>query len=382
MANKTELKPGNYCGYDYDAFYTSEVGLGPRGEYYHLALVKDGKIIAFGDEQGNYAGGVYASYNFAEGRFQKEKEYIKKGYPDLYEQIKDFPLAKVYKPRNVALYRPSGMAGEYAEWAVNFYTGCSNDCDYCYCKRGVLSHVWSTSPQLKKCFKDEKGALAVFEKELNYYASKQDMRQTGVFFSFTTDPLLPETGGLTLDAAMIALRRNVPSSILTKRADGALRFVECYKKLLPQNDIYHMGFNDLAIGFTLTGHDELEKGASTNEERIDAMRYIHSLGIRTFASVEPIVDLEGASAVINCTLGFCDLYKIGLMSGGPKKEMPALNNFVEETTLRIADSGAKVYWKESVVKALGGIKFSHSAIVRADYSIFSKGKSYLHNPML
>ena len=31
-----------------------------------------------------------------------------------------------------AIYNPKGKAGEYAPWACNFYTGCSNDCEYCY----------------------------------------------------------------------------------------------------------------------------------------------------------------------------------------------------------------------------------------------------------
>lgn len=42
-----------------------------------------------------------------------------------------------------AIYNPKGKAGEYSEWACNFYTGCSNNCQYCYCKRGVMSHAWS-----------------------------------------------------------------------------------------------------------------------------------------------------------------------------------------------------------------------------------------------
>lgn len=67
-------KSGNYCGYEYDRFLTSEVGFGPRGEYYHLVLVKDGRIIAFGDEHGNYAGCIYASTEFSTDSFQKEKE--------------------------------------------------------------------------------------------------------------------------------------------------------------------------------------------------------------------------------------------------------------------------------------------------------------------
>ena len=65
-----------------------------------------------------------------------------------------------------AIYNPSGKAGEYSDWACNFYTGCSNNCDYCYCKKGVMSHVWSDTPKLKKCFRDEEEAISIFEKEL------------------------------------------------------------------------------------------------------------------------------------------------------------------------------------------------------------------------
>lgn len=363
-----------------EQIFKSKVGFGPRGEYFHYVVVEDGKITGFGDEQGNYAGGLYATPDFNESGFLNGKEELKTYYPELYEQIKDIPLAKVYRPQNHALYRPQGKAGEYAKWAVNFYTGCSNNCDYCYCKRGVLSRVWSIEPKLKKCFKDEKDALAVFEKEFNYQCRKEDLKRDGIFFSFTTDPLLPSTGGLTLDAALIALRNGVPSTILTKRADGAMLFVECYSKLLRENDIYRLRFSNLAIGFTLTGHDELERGASSNEERINAMRYIHSLGIKTFASIEPIIDFEGAAAMITCTLGFCDLYKIGLLSGCKRPDVSTLTNFVEDMTQQIGDSGAKVYWKDSVSKELGSAMFKHPAIVASDYSLFRKGSLKINYP--
>lgn len=82
-----------YCGYEYDEMYNSKKVFGPRGDYYYLVLVKDNKIVAFGDEQGNYAGGVYCSNDFNYEQFVNEKESLKKHYPDLYEQIKDIPLA-------------------------------------------------------------------------------------------------------------------------------------------------------------------------------------------------------------------------------------------------------------------------------------------------
>lgn len=82
-----------YCGYEYDEMYESKHGMSPRGDWYSFVLVRDNKIIAFGEEQGNYAGGVYASNSFNYPIFLKEKEYLKEKYPELYEQIKDIPLA-------------------------------------------------------------------------------------------------------------------------------------------------------------------------------------------------------------------------------------------------------------------------------------------------
>lgn len=83
-----------YCDYEYEERYESNKGMSPRGEWYKLVLVRGGKIIAFGEEQGNYAGGVYASNDFNYPRFLKEKEQLKEEYPELYEQIKDIPLAE------------------------------------------------------------------------------------------------------------------------------------------------------------------------------------------------------------------------------------------------------------------------------------------------
>lgn len=82
-----------YCDYEYDIMYTSTKHFGPRGDCFHLALIKDNKIIAFGDEQGNYAGGIYCANDFNYKRFTTEIEFIKNKYPELYEQIKDYQLA-------------------------------------------------------------------------------------------------------------------------------------------------------------------------------------------------------------------------------------------------------------------------------------------------
>jgi len=54
-------------------------------------------------------------------------------------------------------------------------------------------------PQLKKCFKNETDAFEIFSKELD--KNLGELQKHGLFFSFTTDPLLPETEMLTFWAA-------------------------------------------------------------------------------------------------------------------------------------------------------------------------------------
>ncbi len=243
-----------------------------------------------------------------------------------------------------AIYNPSGKAGEYSYWACNFYTGCSNDCKYCYCKKGVLSHVWSNEPKLKKCFKNEEDALLVFEKEL--LANLDEIRKHGLFFTFTSDPMLPDTIGLTVRAIMICVYNSVNVKILTKRADFAETFFRplCSKSALNENLMHIAYTSHVAFGFTLTGHDELEPNASSNADRIRAMKILHEGGYKTFASIEPIVDLDSSLSMIQETIGFCDLYKVGLM-GGKKYDWRELRGLI----LACTSLESKFYFKDSFI---------------------------------
>ena len=266
-----------------------------------------------------------------------------------------------------AIYNPKGKAGEYAPWACNFYTGCSNDCEYCYCKRGFLSHVWDDVPHLKKCFKDERKALEIFEKEL--VANLEALKATSLFFTFSSDPFLPGVKSTYWAAAACALSHGVRVQFLTKRAD----FVNDH--FLIRNAIWK---THLAFGFTLTGCDGKEPGASTNQERIEAMRILHERGFKTFASIEPIVDFDSSLRMITETLGFCDLYKIGLMSGvkkdyySPEKVL----EFVGSVNDLVAtdDNCARIYWKESVRLLLDDdiILGQQPMCVGSDYDIFGR----------
>lgn len=268
-----------------------------------------------------------------------------------------------------AIYQPSGKAAEYSPWACNFYTGCSNDCEYCYCKRGVMSHVWSNEPRLKKCFKDEYDALVIFEGELK--RNLEELRKTGILFSFTTDPMLPQTYIWTLEAVGTALSYGVPVQILTKCTQW---LSDPDVHLMFDSHLWKNKRHLVAFGFTLTGHDELEPGASTNKERIMAMRKLHDMGFRTFASIEPVITPAMSLCMIEDTMDCCDLYKVGLISGKAK-------DFYDDDNLiyfvcRLAGltlRGYKIYLKDSFINRLEITRKSlQGNFVNSDYNIFNR----------
>lgn len=271
-----------------------------------------------------------------------------------------------------AIYQPAGKAAEYAKWACNFYVGCSNGCEYCYLKKGRGAKILGgDKPTLKKCFKDENDAILIFKKELE--ANIKELKKHGLFFSFTTDPMLFNTAKLTAKAVSICLFYDIPVKILTKSAKftqfnwffGYLPHLSGHMKSL------------IAFGFTLTGHDELEQGASTNQERIEAMKKLHDAGFKTFASIEPIVDFKSSMQMIFDISGYCNLIKIGLESGKTYNKEDLLS-FIRLCNLMFphqAKEGCIIlniyYFKDSFLKA-AGIERSDlpTNCVTSDYNIF------------
>lgn len=256
-----------------------------------------------------------------------------------------------------AIYNPSGKAGEYSYWACNFYVGCSNECTYCYLKKGRGAKILGgNKPELKKCFDTYDHALNIFEKEL--LKNIEDIKKHGVFFSFSTDPMLDETYYLTIEAIEICQANNVPVKILSKSVE--------YMDFLDPFDNWDR--SKIAIGFTLTGYDELEPKASTNEQRIYSMNVLKEQGFKTFASIEPIIDFKSSKAVIDLCADFCDLFKIGLESGATYNTDEAR----EFVGWLYSLNKPKIYMKESLQKLTGITNRDNGCyFVDRDYNIFT-----------
>lgn len=235
-----------------------------------------------------------------------------------------------------AVYTPRAKAREYSKYAVNFYNGCSADCEYCYCKKGPMGNLWSTTPTLKKTLVGDITAFDIFRKEV--IKNKLELQKHGLFFNFNSDPFLRETINLNLRAMSFCWEMNIPVKALTKQT----WWINDYE--IPSN---------VSIGFTLTCHDELEPGAATNQERIAAMKYLHGQRYKIWVSIEPIIDLPSSFKMIMKTIKYVSHYKIGLLSGG-KPDLIELFEFVHIVNMYIQhNSNANVYWKDSLLEQAG-----------------------------
>lgn len=247
-----------------------------------------------------------------------------------------------------AIYTPKGAAREYGRVGCNFYKGCPNACEYCYLKRGAPSaQLGGNTAVLKKRLKDEDHALEVFCREVRKRIDV--LRNTGVFFSFTTDPMIPETRDLTLSALNMLECSRIPVSILTKDT----QWLDYERAAIHLQAIADRKY-DIRFGFTLTGRDDMEPNASTNYDRINAMRHLHSMGIRTWASIEPVIDWVSTNMVVVLSLDCCDHYKIGLRSGVKKDyyDLVASGRWLDDLTNKITAAGKTVYLKESARELL------------------------------
>lgn len=236
-----------------------------------------------------------------------------------------------------AIYKPNGKAAEYSGWACNLYNGCSHDCAYCYNNHSLMSKtLGGTQVRIKASLGDEETAYVIFKSELLRFKD-QIIKDGGLHFNFVSDPCLPETINLNWQCISFALAQGVPVQVLTKRADWLVHPAV-------QDGLSHKSL--IRIGFSLTGSDSLEPGASPNEERILAMRILHDAGFSTWASIEPIIAPDMSLAMVEQTIDCCDHYKIGVLSGKKAYTPNQIRVFAERVRSLNPHS---VYWKKSII---------------------------------
>ncbi|MGN1216872.1 MAG: hypothetical protein ACI4TD_02735 [Phocaeicola sp.] len=237
-----------------------------------------------------------------------------------------------------SIYQPKGKANDYSPWACNLNNDCPHNRVYCYNDHSIMSvNVGGTTVRLKNQLVDETTAYKIFQSELLKY--KEQIKADGALhFNFVSDPCLPETIVLNAMCIDYAISQGVPYQNLTKRADWSNH--PSVQNVLPCKDMIN-------VGFSLTGCDDMEPGASTNEQRIWALQVLHDAGVPTWASIEPIIDPHKSYYVIARSQYCCDHYKIGVLSGKKSYTPQQIRDFI----MAVNALGLKsVYWKMSLIE--------------------------------
>jgi len=211
-----------------------------------------------------------------------------------------------------AVYEPSGAAREYSPLALNYIKGCDHGCVYCYVpkmmKRFNAGYVHSD------VYIKEETALM---KELKASFKKFQNSDQQVFLSFLTDPYshFNKETKLTRRVLEMLLEHRIPVSILSKGGFNVLEDLDIIKKF---------GEN-IQIGGSLTFTDlkeskKWEKNGAEPKERFETLRILHNEGVKTWASMEPVIFPDQSLEIMELTKDYVDSYKIGKLNHFKKHE--------------------------------------------------------------
>lgn len=198
------------------------------------------------------------------------------------------------------IYEPTGKAREYSPLALNVYTGgCDHGCGYCYCA-GIMRGAWGLTPRprdLRGLDREAQGA------------------QRQILLCFVGDPYCAaeRTHRKTREALGVLSAARCSVAVLTK---GGLRCLDD----LPLFRSWPDGRVKVGATLTFAGADkslEWEPGAAWPIERLAALDQLHAAGVKTWASIEPVLDLRESLDVIAASLPYVDAYKVGKLNHEP-----------------------------------------------------------------
>lgn len=206
------------------------------------------------------------------------------------------------------IYTPRGKANEYADLAVNLFTGCDHACTFCY----VPKLLHKTSTEFHSSVTPRKNILKMIEHDAAILESQKDERE--ILLCFTCDIYSAGAieSSITSDALRILLEHGLNINILTK---GGSRSLQDYDLLKQYKD-------QVRYGISLVFSDDAdsrkyESGAVVTSDRINTLYTFKCAGIKTWVSLEPIWSAKDACELIDQTWLFADEYKIGKLNYHP-----------------------------------------------------------------
>ena len=200
------------------------------------------------------------------------------------------------------IYEPRTRAREYADLAINIYTGCNHGCTYCYAKD--MHDRYKPNEN----FADVKVREGIVEATKNQLSGGK-YKGKKIMLCFMCDPYPVEIDTTpTREIIKLIKEAGANVSILTK---GGIRAVRDFD-LLDSND---------SFGVTYTGYEDgelfipnsKELNAALPHERLWTLAKAHELGIKTWMSCEPVFVEQDIYTIIQLA-DYVDLFKIGKLN--------------------------------------------------------------------
>ena len=235
------------------------------------------------------------------------------------------------------IYKPQGRAGQVGEYAVTLYRGCSHGCKYCYASKMAARFGWGpfNTPE------PSKDVIANILKAAHKYRGRE------VFMCFSTDCYQPidVKFRLTRQAIKILHDNEVAVRILTK---GGKRSERDFDLLAARPNLG-------CYGATLTFLDEglsktWEPGAALPESRLAALEKAHRSGIKTWASLEPVIDPDQSLALIKRTHKYVGLFVIGKWNYNALAKNIDWHAYVHGAIAQCEKYGTAYYVKQDLAK--------------------------------
>lgn len=211
------------------------------------------------------------------------------------------------------IYEPKGEAAEYADLALNYYKGCTFKCKYCY-------------NNIQPWYQNEKYFSGPMPKENvidRLWYDCQKLKNTEcppIFISFMGDPYCYENEKLRLTTVVLnmLIKHNLPFTILSKGgmlAAADLNLLENYEKCSFGQSISFMNESTKLL---------YEPASPSIHSRLGVLTAAAERGIKTWISLEPIIEPEEALDVIKIMHPIVDHFKIGKINHFPQYDKNVL----------------------------------------------------------
>ena len=233
------------------------------------------------------------------------------------------------------IYKPAGMAKEYSPLACNLFIGCSHGCTYCYaprCLHMTRAEFIKPAPRPK-----------ILERlREDVYRLRPLQGETGpVLLCFTCDPYSPLEADMliTQRALRILGEAGIRTRVLTKNGSLARRDFGLMKQ-------YGVEFGVTICFDSETMRETWEPNAGSIAGRMNALAEAHGMGIKTWVSVEPVIEPKAALRAMELCHEHVDRFAVGKLNHA--KSDVDWNAFLRSTLEQFAAWDCGYYIKDAL----------------------------------